>query len=233
MPSAYPCRSRYWRSSPLSDWSVEHWTAAPCQAQRERPQAAAVRGRGLAVRPRAACVAERSTRRNLDGEDVDRVLHAIRRLQTRAIVCDDKQDRPSFRGIKGPLATTRQGLSEGPNDNMTTPIMSSATPPDENHHHQRVADRPRRHHPARRSTPTAGSTSLLGATSDGPANRRETVAYLSGGPMSRPHPVCVRFTSSFRGARGRRGSGGSFARGRPCLLRSSTLGLAPGPATRC
>jgi hypothetical protein len=37
------------------------------------------------------------------------------------------------------------------------------------------------------------------ATSDGPANRRETVAYLSGGPVSRPHPVCVRFTSSFRG----------------------------------
>ena len=52
-------------------------------------------------------------------------------------------------------------------------------------------------------------------------------------PVSRPHPVCVRFTSSFWGVRGSVGSGGSFARGRPCLLRPSTLGLAPRPATRC
>ena len=35
------------------------------------------------------------------------------RLQASAIVCNDEQDRPSFRGIKGPLATTRQGPSEG------------------------------------------------------------------------------------------------------------------------
>ncbi len=54
------------------------------------------------------------------------------RLQARAIVCDDEQDRPSFRGIKGPLAKTRQGPTRGPNDNMTITIMSSATPPDQN-----------------------------------------------------------------------------------------------------
>ncbi len=35
------------------------------------------------------------------------------------------------------------------------------------------------------------------------------------------------------GVGGSVGSGGWFARGRPCLLRPSTLGLAPGPATRC
>jgi hypothetical protein len=53
------------------------------------------------------------------------------RLQARAIVCDDEQDRPSFRGIKGPLAKTGQGPTRGPNDNMTITIMSSATPPDQ------------------------------------------------------------------------------------------------------
>jgi hypothetical protein len=75
------------------------------------------------------------------------------RLQARAIVCDDEQDRPSFRGINGPPRHTRQGPSEG------------AQRQHDDHHHvvghparpgpittQRVADSPRRHHPACRST---------------------------------------------------------------------------------
>ncbi len=51
---------------------------------------------------------------------------------------------------------------------------------------------------------------------------------------------CVKASSWLRlvyvivwGVGGTVGSGGWFARGRPCLLRPSTLGLAPGPATRC
>jgi hypothetical protein len=57
------------------------------------------------------------------------------RLQASTILCDDEQDRPSFRRITGPLATPRQRPTRGPNDNMTIDIMSPATPPDENHHH--------------------------------------------------------------------------------------------------
>ena len=57
------------------------------------------------------------------------------RLQARAIVCDDEQDRPSFGESTGPLATPAKDSTRGPNDNMTITIMSSATPPDKIRHH--------------------------------------------------------------------------------------------------
>jgi hypothetical protein len=57
--------------------------------------------------------------------------------------------------------------------------------------------------------------------------------YLSGGGCQVPLRVVGLPPGGGLGARVRGGWSGLFARGRPALLRSTTLGLAPGSATRC
>ena len=60
--------------------------------------------------------------------------------------------------------------------------------------------------------------------------------YLSGAWGVKYRSGCVGLKGGPGGCSGRRvrvGWSGLFARGRPALLRSTALGLAPGPATRC
>jgi hypothetical protein len=66
--------------------------------------------------------------------------------------------------------------------------------------------RARRSHSSRAVVATSGELTSATATSQSPRSRPRgvgrVIAYLSGGPLSRPHPVCVWFTSSFRGCGG-------------------------------